>query len=343
MPYYIGEMVDGRVMLGRQTRHPVGIDMPAARNWTFFEDEQPLIWTSDEVNDPRLIKIAEDGNEKLSQTARQVLGDIANDGRPINASMDFDDTIANLLMVPVNGRWQPLRPSKRRARFEVRLGPDKLLWTEFSAPSSNTKTYVDTFDRANSSTLGTSSDGLFTWTEAGTVLAITSNQLTATNIPDGGDASATTSAECDTDDLYSQVQLVTFTRNSGSLGAFIYVATNDGSTGYLFSLINDGAFERAIYRASTFGLLDSDATSTTSGTLRVERDGSSIVAYVNGVEILSATNSAESSGSGFRKSALLAFADSTSTNDVAWDDFGYGDLDAGGGSILPQMMAHYYQ
>lgn len=333
MPYYIGEMVDGKVLDRRTTRQPVGIEMPAARNWTFFEDERPVLWTSDEVNDPRLIKIADDGKEKLSQTARQVLGDIANDGRPINASMNFDETIANLLMVPVNGRWQPLRPSKSRARFEVKLGPDKLLWTEPRAPGRNTKTYTDSFDRANSTTLGTFSGGTVTWIEAtGTVLAITSNQLTATNIPDGTDCSCFGDTDVDTDDNYAQVALTTLTRNSGDIGVFLYTGCNDdGSSGYLFNIFNDGSGARELYRASTFGLLDSDATATTSGTLRIERDGSSILAYVGGVEILSATNSAESTGAGFRRAGLLAFADSTSTNDAAWNDFVYGDLDAGGG------------
>lgn len=332
MPYYVGEVVAGRlvqVAIGRKlvrraSRQPVGIESPSQRNWLYLNDDRVLLWASDAINDPRLAKVADDGAEMLSLTARNALESVT--GRAFPAQR-FDTAIAALLL-------PNLKPSHKRERLEIRLGPDKLLWSQFRARQKHSKTYADTFNRSDSTTLGTFSDGLSSWDEIdGTVIAITSNQLTATNIPNGGGGAAVATAEYDTDDGYAQIDLVTINREAGGeIGSQLFVAAADDlSSGYVLQIFRDAGGARALYRASNFALLDSDTTLTTSGTLRIERDGSSILGYVGGAEILSATNSAESSGAGFRRGGIAGFADGSSTQDLVWDNFGYGDLDAGGG------------
>jgi hypothetical protein len=59
--------------------------------------------------------------------------------------------------------WRPLVP----ARF----------WRDFPGPAAPATIIADTFNRANSSTLGTSSDGDWDWTEDNLGLAISSNQV----------------------------------------------------------------------------------------------------------------------------------------------------------------------
>jgi len=60
-------------------------------------------------------------------------------------------------------RWRPIRPSRLRRRLEIWLGGKEPLWMQpvFAGGVS----IVDTFDRADADALGTSSDGLFSWTE----------------------------------------------------------------------------------------------------------------------------------------------------------------------------------
>lgn len=327
------------VLVGKRSiKYPRGWDSQATRNWLWLGPDKALLWTKDPIADRLADAVAEDKDELAAIASRSKLAALVGD-REISA-VGFKDAIANLLLnAPADKRWNAIRPSKARARYEIFLGPgnpsERLFWTAPSIPTKNTKTYVDSFDRANSGTVGTSSDGLFSWTEAsGTVSAITSNTLTMTNIPDDTVPIVTTSADTDTDDSYAFFTLAAFARASGTyLNAACTTRGNAaGSNGYVIIPFTDETNTPGmmLYATSADSAIDTDTGTPTIGHVyRIEADGSSIIGYDNGTPILSATNAGEASGAGNRRGGLSAYSGGNSTNDVAFNDFGYGDIVAG--------------
>lgn len=341
MPYYIAPIIAGPTRR-RATRIPAGSDSQAGANWIVLSKDLALLWLPSAIVDARLTKLADGNSERLAAATRTALTALSDD-RPYRAADNFDATIFGLLRNAPAGKWASLRPSFVRQRYEVWLGPGgpgrNLLGSEPAVLAPHSKTYVDTFNRSDGALDGsTSSDGLFVWDEtqgaAPASIQIASNQASlslagATNVW----IVIRANADCDTDDDYCQVDLKTFTRNSGHLAVGVGVRGDGwggGGDGYYFEVgNNNGTAYRDLRKFDDDTSLGSDSTSTTSGILRIEADGSSITAKVAGSTVIGPVTN--TSFAGLKKTALTWYS-SDANNALIVDDAEAGDLAGGGGT-----------
>jgi len=339
MPYYLADTIVGP-RRGRLV--PVGWDSQPNRNWIVLGN-RALIWLETAIVDSRLLKVADDKAENLAVASRNALATLLGD-RTYKPTDNFQFAVTDLLRVPPAAKgWKALRPSFFRQRYEIWLGPGgrgrNLFYDLPTLVLPSTKTFVDDFNRTANLGGSTSSDGLFTWTElVGTVLTTNGTVCTATNIPSNTEPTAYTSADTDTDTSYAQIDLTTYTRATNTeLTVSIMVRSNITDTnGYPFyvSIDDANAAGRELWALSSLTLLASDAVDSTTGlpnTLYVEADGSSISSKVDGAAALGPiTNSGEASGAGNRRALFRVYSFGNSTNDAAFDNFGYGDLAVAG-------------
>lgn len=213
------------------------------------------------------------------------------------------------------------------------LGPssDPVLDREPGPPRPHSKRWFDNADRANAALAGSlSSDGSFTWADGGDTLTfnIVSNQIrvAATSFEDS--AYANTGADADTDSTYGEITLVSFTNpGTGSVSVYAFASINATRTsGHAFNV--NTAPERAINAILGDVTVASDATSTTSGRLRMIVNGTSVSAEVNGTVVLGPVSSAtETTGAGFRRSGIRGgWADDNEAYVIDFDNFVGGDL-----------------
>lgn len=218
MPYYLVPFVrpEGR----SRGRRPRGYDHASHSFVTLGtgESARALIWFDDPFTDPEADKVADGADETLALTTRTTLGALVKDREYRDVGQRFDHSVAELLKRPPAGwSFAPLRPSVRRRRYEVWLGPGRrgqnLFYSEPVSAVKHSKTWIDTFNRANGALAGsTLSGGGATWVDSLGILSIVSNQVQASAFdPDVGYV-ALVDTDTDTADMYSSVQLVSFTR-----------------------------------------------------------------------------------------------------------------------------------
>jgi hypothetical protein len=185
-----------------------------------------------------------------------------------------------------------------------------------------TKTYVDTFNRANAGSWGTSSDGLWTWQlDSGTSIVDNQGRMAPPAPAEYGAADAR--AQCDTDSMYSECDLIAFNNDGGLIFYLGLLHPDDDSASY--ALGYDGT---DLLLLGPSGLLDSTPIASPVGKrLRVQRfDPSNLMGvYVDGVLTLSATSAAYPTGSNRRGVQIALVADETSSY-VTIDNFRYGDI-----------------
>jgi hypothetical protein len=318
MPFYIStSKIPGPNIGHRQLYIPLGGDATGA-SWIWLGDAAALLWVDSALADAKLKPISDGKIETVISAARISLNNFLTD-RTISSGSKFDAVVADLLQNPPVGRWNPLRPSKQRQQFEIWLGPksDRLLWRSFQALSKNSKSIVDTFDRADSNLDGsTSSDTLFVWDEIqGTIFTILSNALVL-DPPDASDYWCVALADysMDTDDLYCQLDLVLTDVN----GSHTF-----GEVGVRHTT---GAFARNIYIFSNDSSLGSDSgTDSTTATIRIEADGSSIQGKVDGSVVLGPYT--DTTHSSQVKTAVAAYAhELVGSILVSINNFAAGDL-----------------
>lgn len=319
MPYYLAPLVKAA-----RGFEPQGADSQAERNWILLHDKA-ILWTRDPV--PGITKLAEDAEEIISAATILGLSNLRGDGK-IPEIKSIADSIADLLTDPPP-RWKGLRPSKKNSRFEVWLGPNGLLWSRPVESRKNSQTFNDTFNRANANLGGsTSSDGLFTWLEVdGTAWTIVSNTARCDGNVNFNTARA--NADLDTDDHYSQALISTFTRDTGTfLTPGVLVRWTGATSGYGFEVGIYGGNNsvRRTYQYNDDANIASDTTTTTSGTIRIEADGSSVTGKVNGVTALGP--STDTTHTGQLRTGISNYSTGTG-NVMAFDDFQAGDLVAG--------------
>jgi hypothetical protein len=211
---------------------------------------------------------------------------------------------------------------------------------EFVAPTHSSKTFADTFNRTAANLNGsTSSDALFTWLEVdGTAWTGTANRIELAGIVNFNTARA--NADLDTDDHYAQVALVAYTRLAGAVFAGVYCRWTASTDGYGFEVGNTfNTNLRRTYRYDTDANIASDATATTSGTIRLEVDGSSITGKLDGATILGPSTNTQFTGQ--LRTGLSGYSATNAGNLVALDDFGAGDLTTGT-TIPPGVGALVY-
>lgn len=171
--------------------------------------------------------------------------------------------------------------------------------------------FTDDFNRANSSDLGAG------WVEVSGDWSIDTNRLSPG--ASGGTIILRAAAAMDSSDHYAQVTIATTTAASQGVwcrgNANItsgYLWRNDGSSWDLFSVVG-----------GSFTSIGSFAAAAAPGDVaRVQAVGSTIKAFVNGVERVSLTNTHVTAGTsvGLR---------SESTNALRFDDFAAADVTAG--------------
>lgn len=154
-------------------------------------------------------------------------------------------------------------------------------------PLDPTTTITDNFNRANSSTLGTSSEG-WSWTEQEDPdgLEILNNQA---RLSTTGDKTARADSDLDSDDHYGQILIAARTIVS-ALAGHGPTARHSASalTFYLFHVQSNDANEKLYKRVTgTFTALTADASITQSipDTMRIDCDGSILTGDYNGVDI----------------------------------------------------------
>lgn len=333
--YYLAPLV--RVTKARRSlRAPVGYG-ETETSWVIIGD-QAILWARDAINDRRLQALAEGREEKLALATRSALSERIKD-REFRSADSFVDTIAALLRAPGQNPWAALRPSKRRSRYEILLGPreDRLFWVQGVAPRKNTVVYTDNFTGNGNLDGRNFSGGGSQWDVLDGSMATSGGVLQTNNIPVDTYAQAVALADADTDELFAQVTQTVWSINAGNryMESNLGVATNDDLTaGYFMFRVesNLDGNETGIFAVASEDLVDDNNPEfVQTGTIRIERDGSTIRGYVDDEEILSGTHTGEPTGTGFRKGALQSYAGWVSTNDLAWDNFSYGDLETGGG------------
>lgn len=172
-------------------------------------------------------------------------------------------------------------------------------------------TFADDFNRADSSNLGAG------WVEVSGDWSIASNQLSPGNL--GGTILLRAATPAATDDNFTQVTIAATTAASQGVGCRGdanfqngYLWRNDGSSWNLFSVVGGSFSSIASYAAAA----------APGDVAKVQAVGSTIKAYVNGVERASVTDTGVPIGKN-------AFIRSESTSSLRYDNFSSGDVTAG--------------
>lgn len=323
MPYYLTSLV-----AANRGRSPAGWDSQGGANWILLDSDEALLWLPSAIVDARLARLGDDADETLAAATRTRLNQLTAD-RTYRGSDTLGDTIVGLLRNAPTGRWGVLRPSKVRQRYEVWLGPGgpgrNLLYSEFAVAGPSSKVFNDTFDRANGNLTGTtSSDGKFAWLDVdvgGNSWDILTNQASATT--SDGFRTCRANADLDTDDHYSQGAITCTYGNNAAIG-FLVRFVSTASAGYGGEIGNIGGNFRRTYRYDTDANVASDTNApATTGTLRIECDGSSITAKLNGTTFLGPTTNTAFAGQ--LRTGISAYSNETG-NTLIIDNFEAGDL-----------------
>lgn len=318
-------------------RRPFGYDQ-SAHNFVVLDPgdkSQPssgvaLAWFESDIADARVEKVADGKGEPLAVSARAKLG--AKLGGRAFRGDPFNAQILTLL------KERGLRP-KVNGDLSIWLGPGDRGQNQFAfekhPATKHSKAWADTFNRANGAVGGsTGSGGGFTWSDQGTTaFNIVSNQAVLSHTGTGTDGCLIVDTDTDTDDAYTQVDMVmTIPGASYEFGAQLFVGGESTPTdsGHRFECFVSDLFSpiRAIKALLADVELDSDATSTSSGTIYIGIDGSDVTAKVDGVVILGpSTSVTEPTGAGNRRCRMVTeLAGASGTYVWTLDNFLGGDI-----------------
>jgi hypothetical protein len=200
------------------------------------------------------------------------------------------------------------------------------------------KTYADNFNRTAASLTGsTSSDSLFTWSERLGANATTNGTQLAMPATDTHEEA---SADCDTDNVYVTVEVV-----SASGPWWLNIASNNGtypgagSHGYEIAFVSGNIDVYAKANGGFNSLITPVAHTVTPGTYRVDYNKATGLLTVsrNGTPIsgASVTDTSEPGGAGNRKAAI---GGNNGGGSALFDNFGYGDLVVAGDTFFGQAM-----
>lgn len=183
-------------------------------------------------------------------------------------------------------------------------------------------TFADDFNRADSSSLGAG------WVEVSGDWSIASNQLSPGNA--GGTILLRAAAAAATDDNFTQVTIASTAAASQGVGCRGdtnfqngYLWRNDGTSWNLFAVVG-----------GSFTSIASFAAAAAPGDVaKVQAVGTTIKAFVNGVQRASVTDTGVTTGKN-------AFIRSESTSGLRYDDFSSGDVSSG--ADVPATIAQAY-
>lgn len=167
------------------------------------------------------------------------------------------------------------------------------------SPLKHETTRNDTFDRSNSDTLGTSSDGDWSWTETQDDSDIVSNRFDVGTAGGNGPVAICQGA-LSGDDHYTQIDLAAMTISSLSIQVRVLVRADNAWTSAVgsayYTQINKSS---GVFDLTTFKRIDGTSTAIglaeaqTEGlpdTIKCEINGSTLKSYFNDVEVHSDTD-----------------------------------------------------
>jgi hypothetical protein len=353
MAYYLVPMVDtarfptapvGSLAASLTRRVPYGWGL-VSENHVIVGDHA-ILHSEDPLSGPGVVEIGTDKTERVAVATRRDLERFANDGRTYRATQTFDELVRDVLERPSDRRaqrWGALRAGKptKRIRYHhkaIWLGPggrgNNLFYVEQVAPWHDTSTSQDNFNRSNRTLNGdTMSAGGKSWedTSASTPFAIVSNQLSVL-FPLGEGPGLLASADYDSDDLYAEVDLISHsdTNQFQGFGVIVCAADDAMTNGYMFYGTVDGGGDIFLEGLNAGGLASNTSFGSILGVHRIERSGSSVEAFINGVSVLGpVTNTGESSGSGFRRVGIHGYRFVGGSATFIADNFDGGDLATG--------------
>ncbi len=210
--------------------------------------------------------------------------------------------------------WKTFVPTKLRKSIPGRLKHETV--------------FADDFNRADGA-LGTASGG-FTWTLVQGTITVASNQAKGTG-GSGIRSTARTQSDLSSADHYTQAVWPSGSVGSqGILARFVSTATNDATESY-YLLHQAAATTHQLYKkiGASFTLLNNNSFSMSAGALmRLMANGSAITTFGNGVQQVTATDTAIT---GNLRTGIYG-----GTNNVIWDSYEYGDLTPSG-SLYTQL------
>ena len=178
---------------------------------------------------------------------------------------------------------------------------------------------TDNFNRADSTTLGTMSDGVHSWNEISAGLEIVTNKLKSI----GEDNAAIVTESHSETDYYVQAIIADAGKDPG-----VIARCTDFNNFYLWQS-NNGSWGLYKKVAGSFTLINNWAGSSGTFTARLEVEGTTLRAYVDGSLKLTETDTALTSGApGVRVYGT----------GCTWDDFEAGLLTAAGGPPVGTLM-----
>ena len=274
-------------------------------------------------SNPRLIKIGDHKFDALGPASRALIR--SRLGSADNGFTRLDELIADLLMNPPANRWKALRPSRRRRRYEIVLGPkeETFLWVQPLLAGG--ATFTESFNQADSSTLGpdltwTEFNGNGSWETLSNEVALVGN--TATD-------EARAESDTDSDDMVTQLDYVTFTYGGGtySIDLICRKDTTATRTWYMAQCRETAGEGQHVVAAKRIAGSQTDIGSNftltlTGKTMKVEADGSAIAAFEDGV---SRSNGTDTDITGNTRGGFSAFAQNVGNN-FRGDNFEVADL-----------------
>ncbi len=208
-------------------------------------------------------------------------------------------------------------------------------------PLPHATTATDSFDRADSPSLGTSSEGGWSWTNTdGWGFGIVSNAAESGG-HGSGDASRA-DKDLSGDDHYVQA-VATKVSGTGSVPDVGVIArsSSSGHAGYMYTHSDFVGGDCALYRINGFNNYtlitdDNDNHAAPNGDLmRLEVDGSDLEGFFAGVSHVTGTDTTHT---GQTRTGLRAFR-----GGQRLDDFEAGDLVVGPSAAMPAAAHHYRQ
>ena len=341
MPAYLCDLILSANAPRGIVRTPAGADLGVSCNWMHFrERDLALLWSDTAISHPQARPISAGLDDPLAAGTRTAMGVFARD-RTFPLGSTLRNALVELLTAPAaDKQWGKLLPNPNTRSFNIWFGPGgagkNRIYSSPFAPTKHSVSMTDDFNRTGNLNGSTSSDAQFTWTEdndtlvtviATEAIAIAPNATLAFSV-------ARASLAMDTVDHYAEGVIGTFTRISNSLGLELIVRGESpfgggGVEGYDFAIGNEvGTPYRLIYDWGTGASLGSDATGTTSGTLRLEASGSDLTAKVNGSAILGPITD-PSPYNTFKNVGACWYVSGVAGNSVGYTTFNAGDLVAG--------------
>lgn len=336
--YYLADPVKPYRFAGNR---PTGWDSAPRRdrNWWCVRpaDHRFILWTRDALALPGLTLFANDEEEVLGEVGRKNLEGLFGD-REFPPGCTLAEALGDIYMRPPAGRKAPV--SDMDQKFRLMLGPGArepvprpIFQRDDPVKRSHSVAFSDNFNSGTNINGRTFSGGTATWTEGlGTLWAVSGGRATLTDMATGFvEYYAYTSHDTDSSDFYVGCDLATFARASGTYLQFtLYGPVNGASRNRLVrvSCAQDNSSSQTFINEMEGGTdidMDTD-TLVTTGTWLLEISGSTVTFKFNGSTYLTGTLSIGPAGTGERRAGIYGIADGGSTNDIAIDNFIYGDL-----------------